>query len=131
MTVYSSLHTQLNKPTAINAAGMTFSIERHERATVVYTVAELDLFSRDAFATILNRAMLDDADGVVVNLERCTYVDSTALNVLIDANRRIGTRLSVVIPAHNPCRRFFDICGLGTVLGVSTSLEEALAKTSA
>lgn len=109
---------------------MKFYVERHERAAVVYTVPELDLVTRDAFAAILHEAMQDDVDEIVVTLEHCTYLDSTALNVLIDASNRIGSRLSVVIPPNNPCRRIFEICGLGTALHVATSLDEALAKTS-
>jgi anti-anti-sigma factor len=104
-----------------------FHVEQHGRVAVIHADHELDLVTRDSFAAILNDATEHNADPVVVSLEHCTYVDSTALNVLIAMSKRIGSRLSVVIPPGNPCRRVFDICGMDKVMRISTSVDEALA----
>ena len=104
-----------------------FHVEQNERASIVHTAPELDLVTRDSFAAVLNTASEQHATPVVVTLEHCTYVDSTALNVLIAFRKRIGPRLSVVIPPGNPCRRVFDICGMSRVMRITSSIDEALA----
>lgn len=106
-----------------------FHVEQYGRAAVIHAAPELDLVTRDSFAAILERTSEEHPSTVVVSLEQCTYVDSTALNVLIAVSKRIGPRLSVVIPPGNPCRRVFDICGMGSVMHISSSIDEALAKT--
>jgi anti-anti-sigma factor len=108
-----------------------FHVEQHGRAAVIHTEHELDLVTRDSFAAVLENVTEHNANPVVVSLEQCTYVDSTALNVLIAISKRIGSRLSVVIPLGNPCRRVFDICGMDKVMRISTSVDEALAATRA
>ena len=108
-----------------------FHVEQYGRAAVIHTAPELDLVTRDSFAAILNTTGDQHTNPVVVTLEDCTYVDSTALNVLIAFQKRIGPRLSVVIPPGNPCRRVFDICGMGNVMRISGSIEEALAGSKA
>jgi anti-sigma B factor antagonist len=106
-----------------------FHVEQYGRAAVIHAEHELDLVTSDSFAAILENATEHNVDPVVVSLEQCTYVDSTALNILIAVNKRIGPRLSVVIPRGNPCRRVFDICGMDKVMRISTSVDEALAAT--
>lgn len=106
-----------------------FHVEQYGRAAVIHTAPELDLVTRDSFAAILDRTSEHHTNPVVVSLEECTYVDSTALNVLIAVSKRIGPRLSIVIPPGNPCRRVFEICGLARVMQISGSVDEALANT--
>ncbi len=107
-----------------------FHVEHYGRAAVIHAAHELDLVTRDSFAAVLSRTSEQHTNSVVVSLEHCTYVDSTALNVLIALSKRIGPRLSVVIPPGNPCRRVFYICGMGKVMRISGSVDEALAKTT-
>jgi len=106
-----------------------FQVEQYGRAAVIHAAPELDLVTRDSFAAVLDRTSEQHTDPVVVSLANCTYVDSTALNVLIAMNKRIGSRLSVVIPPGNPCRRVFDICGMANVMRISSTVDEALATT--
>ena len=108
-----------------------FYVERHGSAAIIYTDRELDLNSRDSFTSVLRDAERGTNEPVVVSLERCSYIDSTALNVLIAAHKRIGNRLSIVIPPQNRCRRIFEICGLQVLLNVTSSVDEALAGAAA
>ena len=71
---------------------------------------------------------------VVVNLSEVSFLDSSALNVLVHCRRRLDERnvvLRVVGPADRFVRRVFEITHLSESLGVVGSLEEALTKTAA
>jgi anti-anti-sigma factor len=105
-------------------------VERRGNASIIHTPRELDLVSRDSFTQILSTATRGNTDDLVIDLGGCGYVDSTALNALVAMSNRGGRRLSVVIPPGNKCRRIFDLCGLGDVLNVTTSVDEALAKAN-
>jgi anti-sigma B factor antagonist len=76
---------------------------------VVSIRGELDLYT----GPHLERA-LDSASDIVVDLAECTFIDSTALGILLAAKQRLrgsGARLAVVTDDHN-IRKVFEITGL-------------------
>ena len=76
-------------------------------------VGELDLYT----APELERTLLAAADAgaaVMVDLSGCTFLDSTALAILVEANRRLGNANGglKIIGAAAAVRRPFEITGL-------------------
>lgn len=114
--------------TGSSSAG--FVIGRRELdslTTVVSAAGELDLLS----APELKRALADPlgAKGghVVVDLSQVTFLDSTALGVLVGVKRRLdaGTRLAIVCE-HPNVLRIFELTGLLGTFELFSTLELAL-----
>jgi anti-sigma B factor antagonist len=110
----------------------SFEISEKVRSghTVVSVVGELDV----ATAPDL-RLRLDDAidralqNAVVVDLLAVTFIDSTALGVLISGLKRsqgAGGELRIVV-AEPRILKIFEITGLNDVLSIFPTIEEATA----
>jgi anti-sigma B factor antagonist len=107
--------------------GFQVTSERLADETFVLSVAgELDLYT----APELERALLaaDGARSVLVELSKCTFIDSSALGILIAAKRRLGVaeaRLSLA-GAAAAIRRPFELTGLDREFPFHQSLASAL-----
>jgi anti-anti-sigma factor len=104
-------------------------IARELGAVVVSAQGELDAYA----APELTEAL--DADGVrehgrlVVDLRRVSFMDSTALGLVVRIVNELGERggrARVVLP-ETTARRIFEITTLDRVLPVSASRADALA----
>jgi anti-anti-sigma factor len=104
-------------------------IERHEGVVVIAAGGELDAFA----APDLSAALSDDESapsGRVIDLGSVSFLDSTALGVVVRAVRAAserGRETRVVLP-RGSARRIFEITTLDRVLPLSPSLQEALAE---
>jgi anti-sigma B factor antagonist len=101
--------------------------QRLEDGTLLVSVAgELDLHT----VPELEREM-GDADGagpVVVELSECTFIDSTAVGVLVAARRRFGARGAslAIVATSAEIRRTFELTGLDREFSFYPSLASAL-----
>ena len=85
---------------------------------VVCPAGELDLVTADSFRAALEGAVQVAGGGVQVDLALVTFVDSTALAVLVDVWRQARERqlgFCVARPAPN-VRRVLEITGLAPLL---------------
>jgi anti-sigma B factor antagonist len=67
---------------------------------------------------------------VIVDLRPVTFLDSTALSVLVAGLRQVragGGDLRLVVD-HPHINKMFRITGFDTVFSISTSMEEAMAE---
>ena len=99
--------------------------ERLEGGAVVVSVrGELDLYTVPQLKRVLR-----DADGggpVVIELSECTFIDSTALGVLVEANRRLNSKAQLSIVATSPViQRPFELTGLDREFTFHPSLDSA------
>jgi anti-sigma B factor antagonist len=99
---------------------------------VVRAAGELDLYTApDLKAEILN-AVEAGARGVVVDLTETTFIDSTALGVLLRGVQRLrprGGRLLVVCPDAN-ITKIFHITGLDRVFPIYETRDAALRQAA-
>ncbi len=97
---------------------------------VISLAGEVDLYTCPEFKEELLRVADEGAVHVIVDLTQTTFIDSTALGVLLRGVERLrrhdGGRLSVVCPDAN-IRRIFELTGLDRVFGVYGSRSQALA----
>jgi anti-sigma B factor antagonist len=105
-------------------------VENESGATVVKGEGELDAYAAPDLSGIF-----DDMPGnrVVVDLAAVSFMDSTALGLVVRAVRVLGERggeVRVVLP-RGPARRIFEITTLDGALPVSSSREEALEELAA
>ena len=100
-----------------------------EDVAVVELEGEVDIYSSPQFKEALSRGIDEGAKRVVVDLAKVTFIDSTALGVVVGGvkgMRARGGTLDIVCRDEN-IRRIFEITGLDRILGMYQSREEALA----
>lgn len=107
------------------------ALERNDEATVVLASGELDAFAAPDLASALEEVRGDLR--VVADLDRVSFMDSTALGLIVRMTRELGeagARVRVVLPAGS-ARRIFEITTLDDVLPVSETRSAALAELGA
>jgi anti-sigma B factor antagonist len=96
---------------------------------VVAVRGEIDLFTAPELKKTLADAIEGGATRVVVDLSETTFLDSTALGVLIGAVKRLRTRdgaLAIVNTDANIAKTF-EITGLDQIFTIVDSRDGALA----
>jgi anti-sigma B factor antagonist len=98
---------------------------------VVVVEGEHDIYTAPTLRERLDEA-LERKGGVVVDLTKATFVDSSVLGALLDARRRAhdaaqGFVVCVGASVEPGVRRILDITGLVPVLPVVEGREEAVA----
>ena len=90
---------------------------------VVALSGELDLHSRDTLSAMLDTAA--EGRDVLVDLTRCTFVDSAIISVLLLTRRtleRRGGRCELVIPpGPGYVGRLFEVAGIAEVFRIHPS----------
>jgi anti-sigma B factor antagonist len=98
--------------------------ERH----IVAIRGEIDLFTAPEVKTVLASAIDSGRIRVVVDLTETTFLDSTALGVLIGAVKRLRTRngaLTIVNVDANIAKTF-EITGLDQIFTIRPTRDEAV-----
>jgi anti-sigma B factor antagonist len=112
MTDFSSSHSRLR-----------------EGLGLVELTGEVDIYTAPRFKEDLVAVIDDEAVDVIVDLAGVTFIDSTALGVLISGVKRlheVDGRL-LIVATTRPVVRILAITGLDKVLNVYPSREDALA----
>jgi anti-anti-sigma factor len=97
-------------------AAETLSIVSERRAQTHYVApsGELDIATVSVLEPVMLAAEATDADTIVLDLSGLTFIDSTGLRLVLDANDRCGgevDRLRVI--AGSPAvERLLDVVGL-------------------
>jgi anti-sigma B factor antagonist len=103
------------------------AVEPHDGAVVVRLGGELDLYN----APIVRQVLADVAEGkpsrVVVELSEVSFIDSTALGVLIEARTKLPNRRAFLLASPRvETRRALQVSGLDRHLSVHDTVEDAL-----
>jgi anti-sigma B factor antagonist len=107
------------------------SVERDDELAIVRAEGELDAYAAPDVADAFREAA--DARRVVADLSAVSFLDSTALGVIVKALRELGDdggAARVVLPG-GPARRIFEITTLDRVLPISANRADAVAELSA
>ena len=115
---------------------MNFDVqtERVDDSTYVIALAgEVDLYTAPEFKQQLLDVIAKGAKDVVVDFTNTTFIDSTALGVLVGGVKRLrpsGGSLALVCTDQN-ISKIFEITGLDRVFPIHGSREEALRSVKA
>jgi anti-sigma B factor antagonist len=104
------------------------AIDRNGDAIVVQLAGEIDLYNANEVRTALLAETASEPERLVVELSRVTFVDSTALGVLIEARAKLPNKRAFLVAAPGlETRRALEISGLDRHFGVYDTVDEALA----
>jgi anti-anti-sigma factor len=99
------------------------------RTAVVALIGEHDLDSRSALRATF--AYATESRNLLVDLTRCTFVDSAVISLLLATQRRLeaaGGRCELIVtPEPGYVTRLFEVTGIAGLFCVHTSRSAALA----
>jgi anti-sigma B factor antagonist len=96
---------------------------------IIAVEGELDLFRTPALKDLFLELVGRGARAVVIDLGRTSFVDSTALALLMTLPRRIGRGGTVIAACDNPhVRKTFQITGTDTRLTLVEDVDHALER---
>jgi anti-sigma B factor antagonist len=103
--------------------------ERH----VVAVRGEIDLFTAPELKSALADAIEEGRLRIVVDLSETTFLDSTALGVLIGAVKRLRSREGrlTIVNTDDNIAKTFEITGLDQIFTIRASRDEAVAALDA
>ncbi len=108
--------------------------ERQEQgATVVDLEGRFDFGSRREFKESMERLGEVGGQHIILNLEKVSFVDSSALGLLVVAHQNLKLkqgRISMVNP-QTYVRQILELANVPKMIPVYPSLQDALAGTSA
>ncbi len=98
--------------------------ERH----VLVVRGEIDLFTAPELKTALSAAVDGGRTRIVVDLAETSFLDSTALGVLIGAVKRLRTRDGVltIVNTDPNIAKTFEITGLDQIFTIRPTRDEAI-----
>jgi anti-sigma B factor antagonist len=122
---------QADKIYASAAVAVEFGIIDHEldeRTSLISVEGELDLATAPQLKWTLVDSLEAGHDQLVLDLSLCTFMDSTALGVLIGVNRSldVGGRM-VIACARTDVLHIFELSGMDGAFAIFATLGEALA----
>jgi anti-sigma B factor antagonist len=103
-------------------------VERDGGVTVVHLAGELDLYNAHVVRDALLEICAEEPDRLVVDLGDVSFLDSTALGVLIEARKSLANRRAFLLARPGlETRRALEVSGLDRHFTVLDSLDAALA----
>jgi anti-sigma B factor antagonist len=123
--------SRVDKPDSSLPIPEAFDIDRREldaRASVIAIKGDLDLSTAPQLKWMLLDALEAGHSRIVVDLSLTTFMDSTALGVLIGVNRNLdaGSRLAIVCARPNVLK-IFELSGMDGAFAIVPTLDDALA----
>ena len=94
---------------------------------VVAVSGEIDLFTAPELKSALGEALESGHTRIVVDLTNTSFLDSTALGVLIEARSKLGRPGLVLAAPQLETRRTLQVSGLDRHLPVHDSVDDALS----
>jgi anti-sigma B factor antagonist len=95
---------------------------------VVAVTGEIDLFTAPELKAMLSEAVEAGRTRIVVDLTETTFLDSTALGVLIGAVKRLRSRDGVLTIVNTDANiaKTFEITGLDQIFTIRPTRDEAV-----
>jgi anti-sigma B factor antagonist len=99
-----------------------------ESVAVVDVEGEVDIYSAPQFKEVLLRGIEEGASRIIVDLAKVTFIDSTALGVLVSGAKRVRPQNGTldIVCADDNITRIFEITGLDRIFGIYPTREDAL-----
>ena len=104
-------------------------IEEREEVVVATLTGELDIAGAGATGERIGEAVPTSAQGLVVDMSRLDFIDSSGVAMLFGLARRLGSRrqeLRVVAPGGKPVKRVLEIVEFNRAAPIHDDLAAAL-----
>jgi len=130
----ATILSNVDTPDFAEPSAASFAITAREldaRTSAVSVEGELDLTTAPRLKWMLVDAIQGGRTRLVLDLSLTTFMDSTALGVLVVVNRNLGAGAALAIACPNAnVLRIFELSGMDGAFAIFPTLEEALAQVS-
>ena len=106
------------------------TVEAHEEGPVLAICGDVDLSSAERVREEIAAAVPHDANGIVVDLTKTTYLDSTGVRLLFELAERLQSRrqrLVLVVSEAALVRRVVVLTKLDDAVPMVETIDEGLA----
>ncbi|HEV3036084.1 MAG TPA: STAS domain-containing protein [Solirubrobacteraceae bacterium] len=118
--------TDQSPPTPVPFEISRRALDAH--TSVVDVEGDLDLATAPQLKWMLVDALDEGHSQLVLDLTRTTFMDSTALGVLVGVTRSLGADGTLAIVCANPTlAKIFELSGMDGVFAIYPTLDDALA----
>jgi anti-sigma B factor antagonist len=99
-----------------------------DTVAVVELQGEVDIYSAPHFKEVLLQGIDEGAQRIIVDLAKVTFIDSTALGVLVSGAKRVRPQNGTldIVCADENITRIFEITGLDRIFGIYATRDDAL-----
>jgi anti-sigma B factor antagonist len=119
------------EPKSVAPRSVAFAVIRREldeHTGVLSVEGELDLASAPSLKWALADILAGGHDQVVVDLSLVTFIDSTALGVLVGVKKNLSAAARLAITCTHPdVLNIFELTGLDATFDIFPNLDDALA----
>jgi anti-anti-sigma factor len=112
------------------SASESLDIQVDDGVVVARLIGEIDLANARPIGSLVAGAVANDAAGVVLDLSRTTYLDSSGVHLVFDLAERLSgrqQRLALAVPEGSRIRRVLDLVNVRAAMPVTLTVEEAAA----
>jgi anti-sigma B factor antagonist len=108
---------------------LVLSTSQQRASTVLNVTGDIDVYSAPELRAALAEIIGSDAPGVVLDLEGTDFIDSSALGVLVGANKQLESRHATLklVCTKPHLLKVFEITKLSQVIPICASVDAATA----
>jgi anti-sigma B factor antagonist len=127
------MRSRTDKTDHTSADAVPFGISRREldaRTSVIAVQGDLDLATAPQLKWMLLDALEEGHSHLVLDLKDSTFMDSTALGVLVGVSRSLDADGTLaIVCANDKLLKIFELSGMDGVFAIYSSLDDALEHT--
>ncbi len=108
------------------------SLRHREGVPILDVVGEIDIYTTPQFKEAISAAIDEGKPGIVINMTKVTYMDSSGFGTLLSATKRLRPIDGALYLSgcNEAITRMLQITRLNTIFGVYATEEDALAAAS-
>src|SRR5579862_768793 len=105
------------------------SVRHRQGVPILDVVGEIDIYTTPQFKEALTSAIQEGTAGIIVNMAKVNYMDSSGFGSLLSATKRLRPVNGnlYLVSCNDAIMRMLQITRLNTIFGVFHTEEEALA----
>ena len=109
----------------------SFAVTKADEVVVGVLSGEIDLSNAKELEREIEDAVPNTALGMVLDLSKLSYLDSSGIRLLLSLAGRLrwrGQDLVLAAPPESRCRRVLSLAGIDNTVMLETTVEEARAR---
>jgi len=105
-----------------------YSVRKIGSITIIDLIGELKVSDLADYSDLFEDTIDDECNRIVINMQHLTYIDSTAIGLIVNFKREIDRHKGLILVCCVPkdIRSVFEITGISRYITIFDSEEEAL-----
>lgn len=102
--------------------------ENHEKYGIIKIIGEVNILNNNELKNVFNEAFNLDQYKIIIDFSQTTYIDSSAISVIISARNNIIAKNGTILFCNLPqtIEKIFSIIGFKGIITFCQNLNEAI-----